>query len=84
VEEDEEEMLRKALAMSARDIVDSDGDSVMTLQPAKTSYEEIVNLALEYGFDTEQAVQAISVVGTKNPSQVINYLMNVYGAELFQ
>lgn len=56
MEDDEEEMLKKALALSARDFVDSDGDSVMTLQPAKTSYEEIVTLALEYGFNTEQAV----------------------------
>jgi len=42
-----------------------------------------VQLALEYGFNTEQAVVAISVVGTQQPSKVINYLMNFFGNELF-
>ena len=34
-------------------------------------------MALEFGFDAEQAVQAISVMGSRNPEQVIRYLMNL-------
>ena len=36
-------------------------------------------MALEYGFDAEQAVQAISIMGTANPDAVLNYLISLYG-----
>ena len=35
-------------------------------------------MALEYGFDAEQAVQAISIIGTSNPDMVMNYLLSLY------
>lgn len=69
--EDEEEMLRKALEMSQKE-----GDAQ---ENNNNAIEEITNLAYQYGFNQEQAIEGISVVGTGNPDLVINYLMSVYG-----
>jgi hypothetical protein len=48
-------------------------------QQINNSIEEITTLAYQYGFSQEQAIEAISVVGTNNPDLVINYLMSMYG-----
>lgn len=66
----ESEMLRKAIEMSK--------PANVMQQSEASSYEDIIQLALEYGFDSEQAVQAISVIGTNNPEMVINYLMSMF------
>ena len=63
-------MLRKAIEMSK--------PANVMQQSEASSYEDIIQLALEYGFDSEQAVQAISVIGTNNPEMVINYLMSMF------
>ena len=66
----ESEMLRKAIEMSK--------PANVMQQSEASSYEDIIQLSLEYGFDSEQAVQAISVIGTNNPEMVINYLMSMF------
>ena len=70
-EEDEEAMLKKALELSQK-VPDQQ-------QQINNSIEEITTLAYQYGFSQEQAIEAISVVGTNNPDLVINYLMSMYG-----
>ena len=73
-------MMRRALEMSKGEQPNGMMQQIsQTENQTDSKYEEIIQLALEYGFDSEQAVQAISVVGTKNPDNVLNYLMNLYG-----
>lgn len=75
----EEELLRRALEMSRP------SNNAQENQVQGNGYEETIQLALEYGFDAEQAVQAISLMGYSSGGQVINselvinYLMSMYG-----
>eukprot|EP00347_Sterkiella_histriomuscorum_P002114 403369422 len=76
-DEDEEEMLQKALAMSTVQVNNNNQQEFVQQQNnTDLQYEEIIRIALEYGFDAEQAVEAISIVGTSNPDLVINYLLS--------
>ncbi len=47
------------------------------MNPQISKEEEIIMLAFEYGFEAEQAVQAISMFGTGNPDLILNYLLSL-------
>lgn len=80
-------MLRKALEMSKDPGPNNQGAGLLTdIAPANEDdqvFNDLVNVALEYGFDADIAVQAISMLGkgakkmAQNPDQFINYLMSL-------
>mmetsp|Transcript_19560 Transcript_19560/g.18670 ORF Transcript_19560/g.18670 Transcript_19560/m.18670 type:complete len:106 (+) Transcript_19560:159-476(+) len=70
---DEEQLLQLALKES---LTHPEQQIMGGELPQKSPEDEIITRALEYGFDAEEAVKAISMFGTSNPEMILNYLLS--------